>query len=128
MYDIKNLKADLPLTMDMRVKELESTVEELQSELTVKSTEMDRLKNESKLLVAKFCQSKYQSNVNEDNSAQSSESTIVDTLKQDLEVGDKIESMHFIINSKNLSVQISCILVCSINKLLAVPSSTLNYC
>ena len=44
---VENFKLDLP-PVNMRVKDLEKIVNTLQSELAVKSAEMDKLKDESK--------------------------------------------------------------------------------
>ena len=44
--------------MDIRTKELEATVDELQSELEVRSTEMQRLRNEKTAVMDKYIQLK----------------------------------------------------------------------
>ena len=85
MCSVENLKPDLP-PVDVRVKELETTIDELRSELAVKSTEMDKLRNEHKSLTNKYVQLKRKLNVNEDDSAMASQATVLDSLEQDPEV------------------------------------------
>ena len=69
-----------------QVKELETVVDELRSELAVKSTEMDKLKNENKTLTNKYIQQKGKLNINEDDPAMASQATVLDSLEQDPEV------------------------------------------
>lgn len=85
MCIVESLKPDLPL-VDVKVKELETTVDGLQSELAVKSTEMEKLKNENKTLTNKYVQLKRKLNVNEDDPAMASQTTVLDSLEQDSEV------------------------------------------
>ena len=85
MCSVENFKPDLP-PVDVRVKELETVVDELRSELEVKSREMDKLKNENKTLTNKYVQLKRKLNVNEDDPAMASQTTVLDSLEQDPEV------------------------------------------
>ena len=85
MCSVVNLKPDLP-PVDVRVKELETAVDELRSELAVKSTEMDKLKNENKTLTNKYVQLKRKLNVTEEDPAMASHTTVLDSLEQDPEV------------------------------------------
>ena len=85
MCSVENLKLDLP-PVDVRVKELETTIDELQSELAVRSTEMDKLRNEKKSLTNKYVQLKRKLNVNEDDSTMASQTTVLDSLEQEPEV------------------------------------------
>ena len=71
MCNVENLKPDLP-PVDVKVKKLEASIDELQSELLVKSTEMDKLKNEYKLLTNKHVQLKRKLNINDDDSGMAS--------------------------------------------------------
>ena len=54
---------------NVKVKELESIVDELQSELEVKSKDMDTLKNEKKAVMDKYVQLKTKCDQREDDSA-----------------------------------------------------------
>ena len=74
--------------VDVRVKELETTVDEVQSKLTMKLTEMEKLKNENKSLTTKYVQLKSKLNLNEHDSATVSQSITLDSLEQDPEVRD----------------------------------------
>ena len=85
MCNVVNLKPDLP-PVDVKVKGLETTIDDLRSELTVKSTEMDKLKNEYKSLTNKYVQLKRKLNVNDDDSGMASQATVLDSLEQDPEV------------------------------------------
>ena len=85
MYSVENLKQEMT-PVDIRVKELEATVDEKQSELAMKSSEMEKLKNENKSLTAKYVQLKRKHNLTEDDSAMVSQSTTLDSLEQDPEV------------------------------------------
>ena len=53
MQDLYHLEADLP-SKDVKIKQLENTIEELQSELEMKSREIDKLKKDNKTLVNKY--------------------------------------------------------------------------
>ena len=64
MQDLYHLEADLP-AKDVKIKELENTVDELQSELEVKSREIDKLRNENKTL---YYQQKESKRLNEKDS------------------------------------------------------------
>ena len=72
--------------VDVRVKELETTVDEVQSKLVMKLTEMEKLKNENKSLTTKYVQLKSKLNLNEHDSATVSQSITLDSLEQDPEV------------------------------------------
>ena len=57
LYHIESLKADLPNT-NVKMKELENDVNELRSELDIKSREIQKLRDENKVLINKCIQQK----------------------------------------------------------------------
>ena len=67
MQDLYHLEADLP-AKDVKIKELKNTVDELQSELEVKSREIDKLRNENKTLINRYIQQKESKRLNEKDS------------------------------------------------------------
>ena len=76
--------SDLP-PVDAKVKELGTLVDELQSELEVKSAQLNKLKSEHKSLSSKYVQLKksYDSPI-------VSQTTVPDSLEHDSEVCDTI--------------------------------------
>ena len=84
MCNVESSKPDLaPVGVRFKVKELEIDVDELESELAVKSTEMEKLKNENKTLRDKYIQLKGKC---KDDPAMASQATVLDSLEQDPEV------------------------------------------
>ena len=71
---------------NVRVKELETIVDELQSELQVKSKHMETLKNEKKSVMDKYLQLKRKQNFKEDDSVVLSQPTVLDSLEDEPEV------------------------------------------
>ena len=68
------MEADLPQmhTDGVKVKQLEDRVDDLQSELNVKSAEIEKLKNENKMLVNKCSQLKEKEGIKEKKQSSSS--------------------------------------------------------
>ena len=85
MCNVENLKPDLP-PVDVKVKKLETSIDELRSELAMKSIGMNKLKNENKSLTDKCYQLKRELNVNDNDSGMASQATVLDSLEQDPEV------------------------------------------
>ena len=81
MCNVENSKPDLA-PVRVRVKELEIDVDELRSELAVKSAEIEKLRNENKTLKDKYIQLKGKCK------AMASQGTMLDSLEQDPEVYD----------------------------------------
>ena len=101
MRSVENLKPDLP-PVDVRVKGLEAVVDELRSELAVKSAEMDKLKNKNKTLTNKYVQLKRKLNKNEEDPSQT---TVLDSLEQDPEVYYVIHvAIMYVIHVANMYV------------------------
>ena len=71
---------------NVRVKELETIVDELQSELEVKSKDMETLRTEKKSVMDKYLQLKRKGNFKEDDSVVLSPPTVLDSLEDDPEV------------------------------------------
>ena len=71
---------------NVRVKELETAVDELQSELEVKSRNMDTLRNENKAVRDKLFQLKRKHGQKEDDSAMLSQPTASDSLKHEVSI------------------------------------------
>ena len=74
---------------NVRVKELETVIDELQSELAVKSKDMEALKSEKKSVMDKLFQLKRKHNFKEDDSVMPSQPTVLDSLQHDPEVSTK---------------------------------------
>ena len=71
---------------NVRVKELETTVEDLQSELEVKSKDMDTLRNENKAIRNKLFQLKRKCSQKEYDSAMLSQPTASDSLEHEVSI------------------------------------------
>ena len=71
---------------NVRVKELQAVVDDLQSELEVKSKDMDTLRNENKALRDKLIQLKRKHKQKEDDSAMLSQPTASDSLKHEVSI------------------------------------------
>ena len=71
---------------NVRVKELETAVDDLQSELEVRSKHMDTLKNENKAIMEKLIQLKREHNQKEDDSAMLSQPTASDSLEYEVSI------------------------------------------
>ena len=67
MQDLYHLEADLP-SKDVKIKQLENTIEELQSELEMKSREIDKLKKDNKTIINKYFHQKENKTSNEEDS------------------------------------------------------------
>ena len=63
---------------NVRINELETVVDELQSELEVKSKEMNTLKNENKVIMDKYVQLKQKHDLKEDDSVKGNYDLIED--------------------------------------------------
>ena len=67
-----------------RVKELETIVGELESELEVKSKDMDTLRNEKKAVMDKYVQLRTKYDQREDDSAAPSKPTVLDSQEHEV--------------------------------------------
>ena len=76
---------DLP-PANVRVKELETIMNELQSELEVKSKAVEILRNENKAIMDRYVKLKRKYDLTEDDSAVLSQSVVLDPLEYDSEV------------------------------------------
>ena len=73
----------------IKMKELETIVDDLRSELEVKSKDMDTLKNEKKSVMDKYVQLKRKHNLKEDDSGMYPQPSVLDSsLEYDPEVCD----------------------------------------
>jgi len=71
----------------------------MQSELAVKSAEMEKLRSENKSLANKYVQLKRKHNLTEDDSAMVSQSTMLDSPEQDPEVCDSYMYLRMYVSS-----------------------------
>ena len=69
-----------------RVKELETIVGELQSELEVRSKDMDTLRNEKRAILDKYVQVKRKYDQREDDSATLSKPVELDSLEHEVSI------------------------------------------
>ena len=73
----------------MKMKELETIVDDLRSELAVKAKDMDTLRNEKKSVMEKYVQLKRKHNLKEDDSGKFPQPSVLDSsLQYDPEVCD----------------------------------------
>ena len=70
---------------NVKVKELETVIDQLQSELKVKSKDMETLKREKKSLMDKLFQLKRKHKL-EDDSAMLSQPTVLDSLESNVSI------------------------------------------
>ena len=86
MCHVENWRSDSQPS-SLKIKELETIVDDLQSELAVKSKEMDTIRNENKSLMEKCVQLKRKHNLKEDNSGMFPQPSVLDSsLEYDPEV------------------------------------------